>query len=59
MKILTEPVGSIPRPAYLLEGMQALAQQKIDADEFAELSEQALKDTIKRFEATGSPVGPV
>ena len=56
MKILTEPVGSIPRPAYLLEGMQALAQQKIDADEFAELSEQALKDTIKRFEATGSPV---
>jgi len=56
MKILTEPVGSIPRPAYLLEGMQALTQQKIGADEFAELSEQALKDTIKRFETTGSPV---
>jgi len=56
MKILTEPVGSIPRPAYLLEAMAAFAQQQIDKKEFTAITDKALKDTIKRFEETGSPV---
>lgn len=56
MPIATEPIGSIPRPAYLLDGMArfaagALAQAELDA-----LAEKALTDTIERFEATGSPV---
>src|SRR5450432_1424889 len=56
MKILTEPVGSIPRPLYLLEGMQAHAKQLIDTAALDNLFEKALKETIKRFEETGSPV---
>jgi 5-methyltetrahydropteroyltriglutamate--homocysteine methyltransferase len=56
MKILTEPVGSIPRPVYLVEGMQAHAQQLIDTSALTELFDKALKDTIKKFEETGSPV---
>jgi methionine synthase II (cobalamin-independent) len=56
MKILTEPIGSIPRPSYLLEGMQAQANRDIDEDSLNELYNKALKDTIKKFEETGSPV---
>src|SRR5450432_3445122 len=56
MKILTEPVGSIPRPAYLLDAMTAFGQQQIDKKEFSAITDKALKDTIKRFEQTGSPV---
>lgn len=56
MKILTEPVGSIPRPAYLLDAMTAFAQQQIDKKELTVITDKALKDTIKRFEETGSPV---
>src|SRR5450432_2398985 len=56
MKILTEPVGSIPRPAYLLDAMTAFGQQQIDKKEFSAITDKALKDTIKRFEKTGSPV---
>src|SRR5450432_2634622 len=56
MKILTEPVGSIPRPAYLLDAMTAFGRQQIDKKEFSAITDKALKDTIKRFEQTGSPV---
>ncbi len=56
MKIATEPVGSIPRPVYLIDAMQALAQQQIDEIEFGVISEKALKETIEQLEATGSPV---
>lgn len=31
MTIPTEPVGSVPRPAYLLDAMQAAAEGRIDA----------------------------
>ena len=56
MKIQTEPVGSIPRPRYLLDALQLFAQQQIKESELSELFDEALKDTIKRFEETGSPV---
>jgi 5-methyltetrahydropteroyltriglutamate--homocysteine methyltransferase len=56
MKILTEPVGSIPRPAWLLEGMEAYAKQLIDTAALDNLYDKALKETIKKFEETGSPV---
>lgn len=56
MKIRTEPIGSIPRPAYLVEGFNAFEQQQINEHELQQLFDKALKDTIQRFEATGSPV---
>src|SRR5580765_1874119 len=56
MKIKTEPIGSIPRPRYLVDALQAFTQQQINESELSKLFDEALKDTIKRFEATGSPV---
>ena len=56
MKIQTEPVGSIPRPKYLVDALQLFAQQQIKESELSELFDEALKDTIKRFEETDSPV---
>ena len=54
--IPTEPIGSIPRPRELLEGIKAAAESRISSEELDTLYEAALKDTIARFEATGSPV---
>ncbi|HYK45241.1 MAG TPA: cobalamin-independent methionine synthase II family protein [Parafilimonas sp.] len=56
MKILTEPIGSIPRPKYLVDAMGAFAQQQITENELSKLFDKALQDTITRFEETGSPV---
>src|SRR5439155_4641169 len=52
--IPTEPVGSIPRPIALISAISTLGDgtdPKLDT-----LYEDAIRDTIKRFEATGSPV---
>ena len=54
MKIPTEPIGSIPRPVKLIEAIA-------DAGDFADpkldpLYEEAIRDTIEQFEATGSSV---
>src|SRR6202171_4584685 len=53
MTIPTEPIGSIPRPLHLIE-----AFQKMDSDDptLDPLYEDAIRDTIERFAATGSPV---
>src|SRR6476660_3671197 len=56
MKIQTEPIGSIPRPKYLIDALNAFSQQQISETELSKLFDEALKDTIKRFEETGSPV---
>ena len=56
MLIPTEPIGSIPRPPELLEGMTAAAQGQIAGDELEALFAEAVQDTISRFEQTGSPV---
>ncbi len=53
MPIPTEPIGSIPRPPELIAAMQDSA---FSADELEGLYEDAVRDTISRFEATGSPV---
>jgi 5-methyltetrahydropteroyltriglutamate--homocysteine methyltransferase len=44
---------SIPRPAWLLD---ALADSDFDDPALAPLFDAAVRDTIERFEATGSPV---
>jgi 5-methyltetrahydropteroyltriglutamate--homocysteine methyltransferase len=51
--IPTEPIGSIPRPPGLIA---AVARAGEDARELGSLFEEAVRDTIERFEATGSPV---
>ncbi|WP_086804015.1 5-methyltetrahydropteroyltriglutamate--homocysteine methyltransferase [Streptomyces caniscabiei] len=56
MNIPTEPIGSIPRPPYVLDGLQDLAAGRIDQDELDRLLEKALSETVTRLEATGSPV---
>jgi 5-methyltetrahydropteroyltriglutamate--homocysteine methyltransferase len=56
MPIPTEPIGSIPRPRLLIEGMHAAAQGTISADELDARYADAVRETIATFEATGSPV---
>ncbi|NUU20588.1 MAG: cobalamin-independent methionine synthase II family protein [Streptomycetaceae bacterium] len=56
MGIPTEPIGSVPRPAELIQGFQDHAEGRIDAAELRALTDRALADTVSRFEATGSPV---
>ena len=56
MPIPTEPIGSIPRPPELIEAVRRFADGSISQAEVDALYLSALQDTIKRFEATGSPV---
>jgi 5-methyltetrahydropteroyltriglutamate--homocysteine methyltransferase len=49
----TEPIGSIPRPAELIE---RVAEGDSEDPNLAPLNEDAIHDSIERFEATGSPV---
>jgi len=56
MTLPTEPVGSIPRPKELIEGMAAYGAGRISADALEALFDGAVRDTIRRFEQTGSPV---
>ncbi len=51
--IPTEPIGSIPRTAALIE---AFATKDARDPQVEPLYEAALRDTIAQFEATGSPV---
>jgi 5-methyltetrahydropteroyltriglutamate--homocysteine methyltransferase len=52
----TEPIGSIPRPAELLAGIRAFATGQVSPSELDGLYERAVRETIRRFEDTGSPV---
>ena len=56
MSLPTEPIGSIPRPQALQEGVQAAVEGRIAQDELDALFDDAVRDTLRRFEATGSPV---
>ena len=56
MPIPTEPIGSIPRPAQLVEAMREFQQGHLPAAVIDVLSADALRDTIRHFEETGSPV---
>jgi 5-methyltetrahydropteroyltriglutamate--homocysteine methyltransferase len=53
MAIPTEPIGSIPRPLRLIDAIEQLGNEDPG---LAPLYEEAIRDTIERFEATGSPV---
>jgi 5-methyltetrahydropteroyltriglutamate--homocysteine methyltransferase len=53
MTIPTEPIGSIPRPLRLIEALKATDSMDPALEP---LYDEAIRDTIERFEATGSPV---
>jgi 5-methyltetrahydropteroyltriglutamate--homocysteine methyltransferase len=53
MQIPTEPIGSIPRPLPLIESFR---EMDCDDPRLEPLYEEAIRDTIEKFEATGSPV---
>ena len=54
--IPTEPVGSIPRPRELQDAIIACQQGIMPPEDLDTLFDQAVRDTIEQFEATGSPV---
>jgi 5-methyltetrahydropteroyltriglutamate--homocysteine methyltransferase len=54
MPIPTEPIGSIPRPRALVDAFTAAGDS--DDPRIQDLCEAALRDTIERFEETGSPI---
>jgi 5-methyltetrahydropteroyltriglutamate--homocysteine methyltransferase len=56
MTLPTEPIGSIPRPQALQAGMQAASEGTISPEQLDALFDDAVRDTLRRFEATGSPV---
>ncbi len=56
MPIPTEPIGSIPRPAELIEGVQAFNAGRIPRERLDALYDRAVRETIYRLEATGAPV---
>jgi 5-methyltetrahydropteroyltriglutamate--homocysteine methyltransferase len=56
MTLPTEPIGSIPRPKALQDGMQAAAAGEITSEALDALFDDAVRDTLRRFDETGSPV---
>src|ERR1700677_4402834 len=58
MAILTEPIGSIPRPASLIQSIAAFQAGQISHEKLEKAYTNALRDTIERLERTGSPVIP-
>jgi 5-methyltetrahydropteroyltriglutamate--homocysteine methyltransferase len=56
MPIPTEPIGSIPRPLGLIAAWSDRQAGRISAEAFEKEALVALEDTIRRFEASGSPI---
>ena len=54
MALQTEPIGSIPRPLELLQAINACGDGTDPS--LNSLYDEAIRDTIAQFEATGSPV---
>jgi methionine synthase II (cobalamin-independent) len=56
MPIPTEPVGSLPRPAKLQAAFADYDAGRITPERLAREQDAACLDSIKRMEATGSPI---
>jgi 5-methyltetrahydropteroyltriglutamate--homocysteine methyltransferase len=54
--MITEPIGSIPRPASLLQAIAGFQGGAVTQQVLDKAYDAALRDTIQRFEQTGSPV---
>ena len=56
MTIPTEPIGSVPRPDYLIEAMGAHAAGGLDDAGLGQAMDRAVAETVAAMAATGSPV---
>lgn len=56
MPLPTEPIGSIPRSSELLSAMKEHSTGRISDEQLQAAEAEALRETIARFEDTGSPV---
>jgi methionine synthase II (cobalamin-independent) len=56
MSIPTEPIGSIPRPKALIDGMGAAGAGTLSPAALDALYDEAVVDTLRRFAAIGSTV---
>jgi 5-methyltetrahydropteroyltriglutamate--homocysteine methyltransferase len=56
MTIPTEPIGSVPRPQKLITAFAQYDQGSLSQKEFESICDEAVRETIEKFEATGSPV---
>ncbi|MHB1835304.1 MAG: hypothetical protein ACYCXW_10085, partial [Solirubrobacteraceae bacterium] len=56
MPIPTEHVGSLPRPMKLQEAYADYDEGKISLEQLQAIQDAAAEDSIKRLEATGSPI---
>ncbi|MFI3199094.1 MAG: 5-methyltetrahydropteroyltriglutamate--homocysteine methyltransferase [Methylococcaceae bacterium] len=56
MSIPTESIGSIPRPPQLLDALREFRLGNLSHERMEACYDEALSDTILRFEATGSPI---
>ena len=54
--IPTEPVGSLPRPSKLQAAYAGYDQGQDSKEELEAEQDAAVRDSIERFEATGSPI---
>src|SRR5438132_12046825 len=54
--IPTEPVGSLPRPATLQAAYADYDAGNITKEQLEALQDDAVRDSISRMEATGSPI---
>ena len=56
MLIPTEPIGSVPRPAALISAWADKQAGRLSVERFNQIADAALRDTIRRFEETDSPI---
>jgi 5-methyltetrahydropteroyltriglutamate--homocysteine methyltransferase len=56
MPIPTEPIGSIPRPPQLIAAIKGFQEGRLGHEKLRTVYQDAVRDTIQRLEATGSPV---
>ncbi len=52
----TEPVGSLPRPAALQAMIEKVDKGECSMEELRKEQDKAVEDSLRRFEATGSPI---
>jgi 5-methyltetrahydropteroyltriglutamate--homocysteine methyltransferase len=56
MSLPTEPIGSIPRTTVLLDAIRSRQAGTLGQADFGRVGDEAVRETIAAFEATGSPM---
>src|SRR6266481_5622377 len=56
MTIPTEPIGSSPRPQKVITSFERHERGSLSPEEFEAICSEAVRETVEKLEATGSPV---